>query len=178
MKIVHSVEAFKNLGKVDAVAGFFATEHPAEANIRQPGLAELTRQAIEILATNSNGFFLMVEGSQIDWAGHDNKLNYMIAEIIDFDQAVGVGMDFAEKDAQTLVIVTADHETGGFAIHGGSIDEKKVSVGQFSWKNHTATMVPLFAYGPGSSAFAGISDNTDVGKKLIALINNSTLQPR
>ena len=102
----------------------------------------------------------------------------MISEMIDFDHAVGVGMDFAEREADTLVIVTADHETGGFAIHDGSIDEKKVSIGQFTWKNHTATMVPLFAYGPGSSAFAGIGDNTDVGKKIIAIINGSTLQHR
>ena len=127
----------------------------------------MTKKAIDILSKNKSRFFLKVEGSQIDWAGHANNQDDIIAEMIDFDNAVGVGLDFAEKDPQTLVIVTADHETGGFAIHNGSIKDKKVSETGFTWNHHTATMVPVFAYGPGSSLFAGIGDNTVVGRTII-----------
>ena len=109
----------------------------------------------------------MVEGSQIDWAGHENNQDGIIAEMIDFDNAVGVGLDFAKKDPQTLVVVTADHETGGFAIHDGSMNDKKVSASGFTSEKHTADMVPVFAYGPGSSAFAGIGDNTIIGRTIM-----------
>ncbi|MFV1950995.1 MAG: alkaline phosphatase [Nitrospinota bacterium] len=173
MKVVRSVEEFLKLGDVDSAAGFFSANHPPKENDRKPRLSELTRKAIEILSKNKSGFFLMVEGSQIDWAGHDNNQDYIIAEMVDFDNAVGVGLDFAEKDSQTLVIVTADHETGGFAIHDGSMQDKKVSESGFTWKKHTATMVPVFAYGPGRSVFAGIGDNTIVGKTIIQYLQKS-----
>ena len=173
MKVVRSAEDFQNLGNVDSVAGFFAAEHPPKANERKPRLSELTKKAIDILTKNKSGFFLMVEGSQIDWAGHENNQEYLISEMIDFDNAVGVGLDFAEKDPQTLVIVTADHETGGFAIHNGSIKDKIVSESKFTCEEHTAAMVPIFAHGPGSFAFAGIGDNTVVGRTIIEYLQES-----
>jgi alkaline phosphatase len=133
-------------------------------------LADLTKKAIEILAKEDDGFFLMVEGSQIDWAGHENLQDYLIGETVDFDDAVGVGLDFAEKDGETLVIVTSDHECGGFAVHDGSMGEKKVTKSGFTCDEHTASMVPVFAYGPGSKAFGGIIDNTDIGKLMIRYV--------
>jgi len=180
MKVVRSREEFLELGDVDSAAGLFAEEHPPKASERSPQLQELTRKALEILSKNKSGFFLMVEGSQIDWAAHQNNKADIIAEMLDFDKAIGVGLDFADKNPQTLVVVTADHETGGFAIHDGSIKNKEVSEARFTTNQHTAAMVPVFALGPGASAFAGIGDNTTVGKTIIQYLmgkTNTTRQP-
>jgi len=167
MKVIRSVKEFQQLGVIDSVTGFFAAEHPPQAKDRKPQLSDLTRKAIEILSRNKAGFFLMVEGSQIDWAAHRNNQDYILTEMIDFDNAVGVGLEFAKSNLQTLVLVTADHETGGFAIHDGSVEERRISDSSFTTKGHTAAMVPIFAYGPGSLAFSGIKDNTIVGKTII-----------
>lgn len=112
----------------------------------------------------SGGFFLMIEGSQIDWGGHANDSEYIITEMLDFDKAVGKVLDFAEKDGNTLVIVTADHETGGYAIQYGS---KMDSInGAFTSDYHTADLIPVFAYGPGAKHFAGIYENTAIFDKM------------
>lgn len=167
MQVVQFAEDFWKLGDVYSAAVFTSAINPPRAKVRKPQLAELTRKAIEILSKNKKGFFLMVEGSQIDIWGHRNNQGYIIDEMIDFDNAVGVGLDFAEKDFQTLVVVTADHETGGFAIHNGSIKNKEVTKTGFTSEGHTAAMVPVFAYGPGKTLFAGIQDNIIVGKTII-----------
>ena len=167
MTVIQTAEEFEMLGDVDAVAGLFYKKHPPMADERNPGLPELTKKAIEILAKNKNGFFLMVEGSQIDWAGHDNNQDDVITEMIDFDDTIGIALDFAKKNPQTLVLVTSDHETGGFAIHDGSIKDKVVTESAFTRTHHTAEMVPVFAYGPGASDFTGIGDNTKIGKTII-----------
>lgn len=88
------------------------TTHPPE-----PSLAEITAKAIELLSRNEKGFFLMAEGSQIDWAGHANDPDETIRQTLLFDEAVKVALDFAVKDKHTLVIATADHETGGMGIN-------------------------------------------------------------
>ncbi len=168
MPVVRTAEEFAALGTVDAAAGFFADKHPGKAAERQPDLATLTAKALAILARDADGFFLMVEGSQIDWAGHNNDLDYLSGELRDFDAAVGVGMDFARERDDTLVIVTADHETGGFALHKGDVADNTVGEAGWTSKKHTAALVPVFAHGPGSAVFAGIYENTDIGKRLIA----------
>ena len=173
MKVVRSAEEFLKLGDVDSAAGFFSASHPPRANTRKPRLSELTAKAIRILSKNKRGFFLMVEGSQIDWAGHENNQDSIIAETVDFDDAVGVGLDHAESNPHTLVVVTADHETGGFAVHDGSIKDKKLFESAFTCQDHTAAMVPVFAYGPGSTAFSGIGDNTIVGKTIIQYLQDA-----
>jgi alkaline phosphatase len=137
---------------------------------RDYSLTGLTRSAIHILSKNHNGFVLMVEGSQIDWAAHDHAQQYLIAELIDFDDAVGAGLDFAEKNHATLIVVTADHETGGLAVHDGSVQNRRVASTAFTTTRHTAAMVPLFAYGSGSTRLSGIQDNTRVGQTLIELL--------
>jgi alkaline phosphatase len=131
-------------------------------------LPDATIMALKLLKKNRNGFFLMVEGSQIDWGGHDNDLNYVLNEVLDFDRAVGKALEFAAKDGNTLVIVTADHETGGLGLTGGSILKGEVQ-GSFILKDHTATMVPVFAFGPGAEIFTGVQDNTNIFKKCIKL---------
>lgn len=109
---------------------------------------------------------MMVEGSQIDWGGHSNDIDYITSEMIDFDKAIGAALDFAEKDGNTLVIVTADHETGGLSLNGGNIAEGKVEA-KFTTKGHTAIMIPVFAYGPGAENFGGIYENTAIFDKML-----------
>src|SRR5690606_21429763 len=97
------------------------------------------------------GVFLMIDGSQIDGGGHANNSEFIITEMIDFDKAVGEVLDFAKKDGNTLVIVTADHETGGYSINSGS--SLDTIVAGFTTKGHTAALIPVFAYGPGAELF-------------------------
>jgi alkaline phosphatase len=122
--------------------------------------------SILFLDNKKTGFFLMAEGSQIDWAAHDNNTEGVIAEMLDFDRAVSTAIDFAEKNGNTLVIVTGDHETGGMAIIDGSISEGKVT-GAFVTEDHTAVMIPVFAFGPGAEKFSGIYENTDIFQKMM-----------
>ncbi len=119
--------------------------------------------------SGERGFFLLVEGSQIDVAAHEQDGRGVTAEVVDLDRAVARLLDFAASDGQTLVILTADHETGGMALTGGSIAGRDVEAG-FVSKKHTATMVPVFAFGPGAEAFAGIYENTEIFTKIRAAL--------
>jgi len=132
-------------------------------------VAKIAPSFLDKRDVKNKGFFLMIEGAQIDWGGHANKSNYIITEMIEFDNAIGKVLDFAVKDGETLVIVTADHETGGYAIQNGS-EMGKID-GAFTSDYHTADLIPVFAYGPGAEQFAGIYENTaifDKMKKLFA----------
>jgi alkaline phosphatase len=133
---------------------------PAILQGRGDFLPKATELAINYLDRNNEHFFLMVEGSQIDWGGHGNNMDFLVSEMIDFDDAIGVALDFAEKDGNTLVIVTADHETGGFTLSSGdSYDQIK---GTFSTGGHSTTLLPAVAFGPGSELFRGIYENTQI----------------
>ncbi len=155
-------------GKLAALTADMHNDRIAE---RGDMLPFSTQTAINILSNNKKGFFLMVEGSAIDFGGHANSTNYVVEEMLDFDKVIGKVLDFASKDGQTLVVVTADHETGGMAIAGGNLNTGMVK-GAFPSKDHTAVMVPVFAYGPGAEEFGGIMDNTDVNKKMVKLLLN------
>ncbi len=144
---------------------------PAHAE-RGDFLPDATALAIGYLSSNEEGFFLMVESSQIDWAGHANDTEYMIAEMLDFEKVMKIILDFAEKDGETLVVVTADHETGGFTLsaasgESGGSDYRKISP-SFATGGHSASLIPVFAYGPGAEAFAGIYQNTGIFHKMKA----------
>ncbi|WP_299683358.1 alkaline phosphatase [uncultured Dokdonia sp.] len=132
-------------------------------------LYDATTLGLSYLKKNNKGFFLMVEGSQIDWGGHANDADYLIGEMIDFDVVLGKVLDFAKKDKNTLVIVTADHETGGFTLASDDGNYNKIKP-SFSTGGHSATMVPVFAYGPGAEEFSGIYENTEVYKKVKTLL--------
>ena len=132
-------------------------------------LLQATRTATKLLSQNENGFFMMVEGSMIDWGGHANDIKYITEEMIDFDRAIGAALDFAEADGETLILITADHETGGLAINGGDFTTGEVTPG-FTTAGHTGVMVPVFAYGPGAQEFVGIQKNTDLFKKMMKLL--------
>ena len=128
---------------------------------RGPILMESTMKAIRML-DNKKGFFLMVEGSQIDDWCHRNKVGHMCEELFDFDKVIGAVLEWAEKDGHTLVVVTADHNTGGLTLLKGSIEDREVKV-HFSTKGHDGIVVPVFAYGPGAEAFAGFFENGEIG---------------
>ncbi|MDB4152886.1 alkaline phosphatase [Flavobacteriaceae bacterium] len=115
-------------------------------------------------------FFMMVEGSQIDWGGHSNEIEYVISEFNDFDAAIQTVLDYTLKHPNTLVVVTADHETGGLTIPKGDIKKMRPSV-EFSTVGHTASMVPVFAKGPAADTFSGIYDNTLIFNKMLDVLN-------
>jgi alkaline phosphatase len=153
----------------EKAALFIADEHPvAVKDGRSDFLAKGTAKLLETMSQQAeNGFFMMVEGSQIDWAGHANDSAYLVTEMIDFDNAVKAALEFAQKDGETLVVVTADHETGGLTIiNGVEKDYSKVRF-NFSTGNHSSVTVPVFAYGPGAEHFTGMYDNTDIIEKIM-----------
>ena len=144
-----------------------APEHNDVAAKRDLKLDLATEKAIQVLNNNSRkkGFFLMVEGSQIDWGGHQNDAGYVVTEMLDFDLAIGKALEFAVKDRNTLVIVTADHETGGMSLVGGDMAKGYVKA-NFGSSDHTSVMVPVFAFGPGAQEFQGIYENVEVFNKM------------
>jgi alkaline phosphatase len=152
----------------DQIIGLFSPSGMPSEN-RIPSLAEMTNKAVESLSSNENGFFLMVEGSQIDWGGHANETPYVVREVKDFDDAIGVVLVFAQENPGTLVIITADHETGGMTINGVNRENTVVDIAWTS-TGHTGTPIPLMAYGPHAVEFSGWWDNTDIGKKVADLL--------
>ena len=163
------VTTAEELNKIDTgkIAALLSSGHIARYPERGEFLPESTKKALDILSQDKDGFFLMVEGSQIDWGGHDNSMEYIIEELLDFDRTVGEVLKFAEKDGHTLVIITADHETGGLSVHDAIPSEGKVE-GRFTTGGHSSVMVPVFAYGPGADAFMGIYENTGIFHKMMA----------
>ncbi len=155
--------------------GFFTAEGdpPRKLDGRDDYLVEVAERAPAFLQARSDkGFFLMIEGSQIDWGGHALDAEYIVSEMIEFDEAVGRALEFAKKDGHTLVVVTADHETGGFSINPGSAMDTTVAGFSSFYDDdhtkgaHTAVMVPVFAYGPGAELFRGIYENTAIHDKI------------
>lgn len=133
-------------------------------------LPNTTRMAIEYLSARSEkGFFLMVEGARIDKQEHANDCSGMIWETLDFDKAVEEAIRFAEKDGHTLVIISADHETGAVTLTQTTPDDGFVRT-VFASKGHSPMMVPLFAYGPRSREFSGVQENSDVSNKIYSLL--------
>jgi alkaline phosphatase len=155
-----------NSGKL---AGLTASEHNGRIAERGNMLPVATRTALNILKNNKKGFFIMIEGSQIDWAGHAKNTTYAVEDMLDFDKAIGEALQFAVNDGQTLIIVTADHETGGMALAGGDFQKGMVK-GAFTSTDHTAVMVPVFAWGPGAEEFMGIMKNIDIHRKMRSML--------
>ncbi|HEY8916129.1 MAG TPA: alkaline phosphatase, partial [Chitinophaga sp.] len=133
-------------------------------------LTRSLQKTLHTLQDNKNGFFVMAEGAQIDAGGHANNVPYNVTEMMDFDKAIGAAMEFADSNGETLVIVTADHETGGLSLLSGDIQKGYVS-GHFSTNDHTAVMVPVFAYGPHSLDFRGVYENTALFEKIMKILS-------
>ena len=137
----------------------------------EPTLAEMTIAALDILEENQKGLFLVVEGSQIDWEDHANNLSGQLAESLAFDDAVGAALDWVDakenRKNNTLVIVVADHDTGGFAINGlyGELSEAgEINDITPGWTSggHTAVDTIIYSQGPGSDMLNAALDNTDL----------------
>lgn len=160
------------LGKEEFSNKFYAlldSSSLPKAKKRDYTLADLTRKALNLLEKNEEGFILMVEGSQIDWAGHENLTDYVFEEMEDFNTAINEALTFFLKDKNTLVLVTADHETGGMAITGGNAARDSIKL-SYTTKGHSGEMVGVFAMGPGEELFRGVYDNFMIGRKLFSLL--------
>lgn len=166
---VSSLKAFKK--NTSNKIGFltYDDEPPKLQNGRTPSLDDLVTATLDKLSENNSPFFLMVESSQIDWGGHANEFDYVVSEFIEFDRTIAKALTFAKTHKNTLVIVTADHETGALSIKSKLTDKSQIT-GDFNSSGHTATMVPVFAYGPGAETFSGIYDNTAIFHKMKALV--------
>ncbi len=163
-QIVYSLDSVKAV-KSGKLAGLLYDGHNPSMPERGAMLPDATVAAIDILDNNTKGFFLMIEGSQIDWASHDNKADQVIKEVLDFDATVGKVLDYAKKMANTLVIITADHETGGLTILNGKMGSTDMKTA-FSSKGHSGVPVPVFAFGPGAENFSGFMENTSFKGKI------------
>ena len=153
--------------KKGKLAALVAGLHPKKMTEgRGDYLVKATQTALQIVKQQPKGFFVMIEGSQIDWGGHANNTQYVTSEMIDFDEAIGEALRFAQADKNTLVIVTADHETGGMTLLAGNTAVGTIEA-KFTTGGHTGVMVPVFAYGPGAEAFNGIYPNTAIYEKMM-----------
>ncbi len=141
-----------------------------QAATNPPSLADLTAKALEVLSRNNKGFFLMVEDEGVDMGSHVNRIDYFIRHVENLDEAVKVGIDFARRDEHTLVIVMADHETGGLNIIGGSQPSKQFELA-WATDRHTGQPAPLFAFGPHAMCFTGLKDNTEIPKIMADLLD-------
>lgn len=172
--IHNGLESFAHSGKLpalvlDTLAGKARSAGRGNWSLRA------FEQAIARLSGHGKGFFLMMEGAQIDHGGHANDLPYLVTELLDFDECVGAAMRFADQNGETLVLVTADHETGGLSLTGGDYKTGLVR-GAFSTTDHTAIPVPVFAYGPGAQLFSGVYENTAIHAKIKAALLQSAKQ--
>ena len=158
-------QALKN-GKIFAVTDKRDTPVPAERGDR---LAQSALKGMDIMDKNKKGFFMMIEGSQLDDYGHFNDLDLLMQETHDFDRTVGAVFEWAAKDGETLVVVTADHETGGLTLVDGDLQKGEIKC-KFSTGSHSGVMVPVYAFGPGAEHFTGLYENTAIFDKIATLL--------
>jgi len=152
----------------------------------EPTLAEMTQKALDILERNPKGFFLLVEGSQIDWANHANNLEYQVQEILEFDSAVGVVLDWirasGHRSQETLLIVVPDHDCGGFSIQGPRNRNPKspgtLVDGRWISGGHTGEDTLIWSQGPYSEYLGRAIDNTDLFFIMKAALLHETYHPR
>ena len=143
-------------------------EQPRDVDFPDAPLPVLARWALDKLSADPDGFFLLIEHEGVDSTSHDNDTPGVERSLISLDDAVGVALDFAAKNPGTLVVATADHETGSMRLLETETFTPKVEWGT---RDHSAVAVPIFAQGPGAERFAGLMDNTDVGKRLLELVS-------
>ena len=144
-----------------------------------PDLTITTQFTLESLARDDVGFFAIIESEVTDSRGHMNSIAGVVDAVREFDASVALAVEWAETRGDTLVLVTADHDTGGLGIIDGDYDD---GVGEVRWGTevHTAQWVPLFAFGPGAEHFSGVIDNTDIGiliAKLLGIEDYPDLEP-
>lgn len=177
-QVVNTMDEVKDMHE-GRVVGLFADGHMPMATEAERGdyLPQATAKALEILTANCAkekcGFFMMVEGSLIDFAGHNNDAKQIYAEMKDFDEVVGIAFDYADKHEGTLVVVCADHETGGLSLPSSKTDFTLSESGveyRYGTTSHSATMIPALFYGACAKEFAGIMDNTELSRRIGSLL--------
>jgi alkaline phosphatase len=134
-----------------------------------PPLARSAAVAINLLADNPAGFLLLLENEETDEGAHDNNLDRVVNGLQELDAMVAEVLDFASRRGDTLVLITADHDTGAPAIVEGDFGRGRASV-RWLGDEHTPTWVPLFAFGPGAERFAGVYDNTEIRDRIAELL--------
>jgi alkaline phosphatase len=155
---------------INSVSGQFGNTHlPYEYDGlgSLPHLSEMTLKALEVLDNNPDGFFLIVEGGRIDHAGHANDIERNVFETVEFSYAVEKAIDWAQNRTDTLILVTADHETGGLAVLQNN-GKGNFPVVSWSTTGHTAQNVPVYAWGENAEMVNGVMDNTDLFDLAIA----------
>ena len=167
-QVLNNIEDIQKT-KSGKLAGFTAQEHDVPMPERGEILVPATQTAINLLSQGKKGFFLMVEGSEIDFLAHENKTPGVVLETLDFDRAIGAALKFAASNGETLIIVTADHETGGMTLNGGDYKTGKV-LAKYTSGEHTGIVVPVYAFGPGADQFTGFMENTDIARKMMKLL--------
>ncbi len=172
-KVVFTKEELQAAGTLDTgkLLGLFDTGHMSYAMSRrmdEPSLIEMSLKSLELLSRDADGFFLMIEGGRIDHAGHANDSRAVLYDTIAFDETVGAVVEWLDTNGQadeTLLIVTADHETGGLAVTGPrDFLPKRGNKAETKWTHdyHTAEDVPIWAQGPGAEVVNVRMDNTDI----------------
>lgn len=161
-----------------AVVRLAAPRDCPPASQRGDFLEKAVEEALGILGQGENGFFLLVEGSCIDLAAHENNLRETVLETLDFDRAIGCVLRWMQQHPDTLLVVTADHQTGGLSILGGSAARGEVR-GTFATRNHSGVAVPVYAAGAGAARFGGIQENTEIFNKILdaAAVSGSSSAP-
>ncbi|GGF49975.1 hypothetical protein GCM10011339_43180 [Echinicola rosea] len=152
-------------------AGYFASNQglPTVMKGREGFLKSATTRSLAFLSKKAQPFFLMIESAMIDSGGHWNDAKTVVEEEIDFDEAVGEVIAYADDHAGTLVLITADHETGGVTLPQGNVGKEEIEL-DFDTKDHTGIMVPLFAYGAHADEFIGVYENTEIFEKIMRLV--------
>lgn len=140
-----------------------------DSDFPEARLAALAKFALDALSGDPEGFFLMIEHEGIDTASHNRSNAPMLESLKSFNEAIGVALEFAQKNPDTLVIVTGDHETGGLRISGKTPETLEL---RWTAASHTPTPVPIYAYGPGSRRFGGTRDNTSIAQQLFRLLGD------
>ncbi len=163
-------KVYDTLDNIDITCKKYAVmandNHMPPAAERGDFLPRAVKTALKTLDSAENGFFLMVEGSQIDFACHGNDSTWMMDEMLDFDYVIKVALDYAKEKGNTLVVVTADHETGGLTLPDPQGKYTNV-VFNYSTGSHTCLPVLVYAYGPGAEQFTGWMQNTELKGKIL-----------
>ena len=157
--------------KADRLA-YYISDHGVPSVLKGRGnlLSELVENGLHFLHSKKKPFFIMIEAAQIDSGGHSNNTGTIITEGIDFDRVITKAVQFADENPGTLIVITADHETGGFSIPHGDLQSQTVE-GDFTTDDHSATLIPVFSYGPKSDTFTGVYENNEIFHKILKALN-------
>jgi alkaline phosphatase len=145
----------------DRVVIYLSEDQIPDPTSRGSLFPDHVKTVLQKLQEQKRPYFLLIEGAKIDSNGHANNIDGIVKEMLDFDMAIAEVLKAVDKDQNTLVIITADHETAGLGILQGNLENNEIE-GGFLTNDHTATMVPVFSYGPQSQNFRGIYENTGI----------------